>query len=116
MRWVPTAAAEPHRCAVIPFVGANDPQGFLDTGNVMRGFDQHVYVSVKAVVHMAQAIGLPGADAHSQALLRAEAAEEALAVAQERIADLQAQVDAVGVLKKADWKNPGGRPPKKVAA
>lgn len=59
MRWVETCAIKPNRCAAIPFVGGNDPEGYIDTGSEMDGFDNHCYVSVKAVNEMATLIGRP---------------------------------------------------------
>ena len=58
MRWVQQAVINPHRCAVIPFIGnSNSQKGFIDAGHDLPGWDPHVYVSVEAVEEMARLIG-----------------------------------------------------------
>jgi hypothetical protein len=48
MRWVAQAASRPHRCAAIPFIGnSNAKEGFIDTGQILHGWDPYVYLSVE---------------------------------------------------------------------
>ena len=64
MRWVATPASRPHHCAAVPFI-ARDEEGFIDTGSELPGYDNHVYVSVKAVREMARMVGMVGQGAAS---------------------------------------------------
>lgn len=77
MRWVEVAAGRPHRCAVIPFIGQSDPEGFIQTGATLDGFDNEVYVSVKGVRALVQACGWPTPEQYRELQARAEALEHA---------------------------------------
>lgn len=104
MRWVPVAAAEPHRCCVVPFVNS-DREGFIDTGNRLAGFEQHVYVSVTAVRELARMIGLPSADDLVEAVRRAERAERERDDLREQLVQADTELNAVAVLKNSrQWK------------
>lgn len=117
LRWVQAAQARPHRCSFIPFIGGHQAKGFFDFGTEIMAFDGHAYCSVVAAEQMAAAMGwAPAGDA---ANLKAKVVELELAVAQARdeTAALQAQLDAVHVLKQAGYQpsRKVGRPPKVAA-
>lgn len=119
MRWVAHAASQPHRCAAIPFIGnSNAKHGFIDTGQILHGWDPYVYVSVEAVEEMARMIGWqPGhvQQGHKQTVADLQRKLEAAAAENEQLGE---QLAAVKVLKNAGFAqaNPPGRPPRKVAA
>lgn len=49
--------AEPRQCAVYPG-RSKDPEGFIDTGNILPGWDGHVYISITAVKEMGRTVGM----------------------------------------------------------
>ena len=85
MRYVQHAAIAPHRCAVIPFIGNSNGRGFIDTGQDLRGWDPHVYVSVEAAEEMAKFIGWSPKTAE-------QAVQVKLAERDKRIAELEAEL------------------------
>lgn len=87
MRIVDHPAIRPHRCAVIPYLGASNASGFIDTG--MDLDREHVYVSFEAVCEMAKMLGWVG---------------PSVAKGQEaRIAELEAEIDDLHAqLQEAD--------------
>jgi hypothetical protein len=118
MRWVPTATINPHRCAVIPFVSASDPEGFIDTGSELSGFgpDKHVYVSVKAVNEMASLIGRPTISQFREVVDSNIALASKLAEVTAERDGLEERFAAIDVLASADFvarKKQGRRPTKK---
>lgn len=117
MRWVPHAAQRPHKCAVIPFKGNhNAGKGFIDTGQILSGWDPHVYVSVDAVEQMARMVGwVPGHVAQSQGK-QAEELRDEIAQLRAELDQALEQLDAVQVLKNAGFQQarPVGRPKKKA--
>jgi hypothetical protein len=118
VRWVEVAAIRPHRCAVIPFISGHDELGYIDTGSEMDGFDNHVYVSVKAVKEMARLIGLPSrAEYHEAATELAAVQAELEKITTERD-DLEARFEAIDILASRGFveRKKTGRPKKEVAA
>lgn len=117
MRLVETAVIRPNRCAVIPFIASNDEEGFIDTGSEMNGYDQHIYVSVKAVKEMARLIGWQSPGDFNRMVTEANKnARRVEELAAERDA-LQQKFDAIDVLTSADFRarNKAGRPRKETA-
>lgn len=118
MRFVERAITRPSRCAVLPYVGANHPRGFIDTGSELAGFDNHVYVSVVAAEEMARMVGfVPG---HRLKEIEAErdAALLELAQAREDLAVAERHLEAVDLLESKGFtarKKPG-RPKREEAA
>lgn len=117
LRHVATAAGTPHRCVVLPHIGANHPAGYFSAGTRCSVCNGHQYVSVLAVQQMAAAMGWQPAGHVSGEAQRAERLQRELELAQERIANLEAQLGAVEVLKLngAVAARKPGRPKKAVA-
>lgn len=112
MRFVEVAGFYPARCAVLPYVGAHHPNGYIDTGVEIDGI--HIYVSIAAVAEMARlARVIP--PAVPDLTDRVTELEAELAQVSARRDELERQVAAVQVLKSAGYhaaRKPG-RPPKK---
>lgn len=60
MRIVPRPVFKPMHCAAIPHVGQTD-EGvrWIDTGAELQGFDNHVYLSSKAIDEAAKLLSMP---------------------------------------------------------
>jgi hypothetical protein len=99
MRWVATPASRPHHCAAVPFI-ARDEEGFIDTGSELPGYDNHVYVSVKAVREMARMVGMVGQGEYRAALERVVTLEAQLKDAAEENDALRNQFEAIDTLRK----------------
>lgn len=99
MRWVATPAMRPHHCAAVPFI-ARDAEGFIDTGSEMPGYDNHVYVSVKAVREMARMVGMVSGGEYQSALERVATLESQLKDAAEENDALRNQFEAIDTLRK----------------
>lgn len=114
MRFVPTAAVYPHRCAALPQIGANHPDGYIDTGSEMLpgGLDQRVQISVVAVREMARLIGwVPSEEleALQETVDRLAARVDEL---EGELSDAETVIDAVHVLKAKGYsaqRKPGPR-------
>ena len=117
MRFVETAVIRPNRCAVIPFIASNDDEGFIDTGSEMDGFEQHVYVSVKAVKEMARMIGWVGPGDYNRIVSEANKLARTIEDLTVERDELQKRFDAIDVLASADFRarNKAGRPRKETA-
>lgn len=110
MRWVETCAVRPNRCAAIPFVGGNDELGYIDTGSELDGFDNHVYVSVRAVHEMAALIGLPTVAQFREVVDSNIHFSERLDEVTKERDDLQSRFEAIDMLASAGFverKKPG---------
>lgn len=119
MRWVDRALTKPSRCAVIPSIGIDHPEGYIDTGSELPGkgdqFDCHVYVSVVALREMCKTMGWPLPEQAAEVEQQLSAVEAQLeAVVAERDA-LAAKFQAIDVLASEGFRarNKPGRPPKK---
>jgi len=109
MRWVETPAVRPNHCAAIPFV-TNDPEGFIDTGSELDGYDNHVYVSVTAIREMARMIGYQHPADVAQLERELRETREELQVAQVKLAEQERHLVAIDVLASAGFtarKKPG---------
>lgn len=116
LRWVPTAAIRPHKCAAIPFIGqSGNGKGFFDTGTDY--FNDRVYISVVAAEQMAQALGW-----HSPAAGREWGKRETALKAQvdrltSDLAAADAELDAVEVIQtRRQAKRPARKPDREEAA
>ncbi len=116
MRWVETATIAPHRCAVIPYIGSNSDQGFIDSGSEMDGFDQHVYISVVAVKEMARLIGLPSKEEYNRIVAEANSLARQYDELSDELDAAKQELDAIDTLESSDYrefkrKKRTGRPP-----
>jgi hypothetical protein len=113
VHFVEVAAFRPQRCAVVPFIGAHHPNGFIDTGNELDG--NRIYISLVGLAEMARVARIipPAVPDLSEDLARAHALVEQL---EAELEDSRAQLAAIGTLKLAGatTARPVGRP-KKVA-
>lgn len=110
MRWVEAATGAPHRCAAIPFVGMNHELGYIQTGAVMDGFDNEVYISVVAVKEMATIIGYPTVEEHRNLVVEANRIARQLEATTAELAAARAELDAIDMLASAGFvarKKPG---------
>lgn len=105
--------APPHRCAVLPH-RHKDPDGFIDTGVTLEGWNDRVYVSAEAVRTMGRMFGFPSVE-EAAGLAERNAALEA------RVAELEAELVGLRKFKESlagvvphGFKvvKRGGRPPK----
>lgn len=113
MHLVEVAAFRPQRCAVIPYIGAHHPHGFIDTGNELDG--NRIYISLVGLAEMARiARIIPPAVPDLTAEL--DQANARVAELEAELEDSRAQLAAIGTLKLAGatTSRPVGRP-KKVA-
>lgn len=101
MRWVQAAAMEPHRCAVVPFIGHTHERGFIDTGSTLE--HSRVYVSVVGAEQMAAMLDWQPPQVVAQ--LQELAAVQARRIEQLEAAngELQARFDAIDVLGSAGF-------------
>lgn len=116
MRWVPTAAVRPARCAAIPFIGGNDELGYIDTGSELDGFDNHVYISVRAVHEMANMIGRPTREQFQEVVESNIHFSQRLDEVTRERDELLARFDAIDVIESADFrarKKTGRKPVKR---
>ena len=120
MRFVEKAVINPMRCAVLPQIGANHDQGYIDSGSEMiaSGRDQHVYVSVVAVREMARLLGFPSPEEFAEVESDRDAIAAELADAQEDLAKADTYLDAIDVIESRGFatRRKTGRPPKRAAA
>lgn len=106
MRWVQQAAIRPHRCAVVPFLGnSSTRRGFIDTGQDLPGWDNHVYISVEAVEEMARMVGWTPPGVAAEAQRQTEKANVRVEEHEARIAELEEQLAAVETLRNAGFKS-----------
>jgi len=106
MMFVEKAVISPARCAVIPHIDGDHPEGFIDSGSEMLGggdgrFDQRVYVSIVACRELATMIGW-----EDPAELRAQVAdlEERLATAEQAVTVAHNFLDAIDVLESGEFR------------
>ena len=114
MHFVEVAAFRPQRCAVVPYIGAHHPGGFIDTGNELDG--NRIYISLVGLAEMARVARIipPAVPDLSGDVARARARVEEL---EAEVGTLQSQLAAVEVLKQGPFTQtrPVGRPKKAVA-
>lgn len=110
MRFVERAPVRPHHCAVIPHLGANHKDGYIDSGNEMSCIDPHIYVSVVAVREMARLIGDPSREEFEAATARVAQLEEELAAAKDALDSAERFIEAIDAIESRDFrarKKPG---------
>lgn len=100
IRYVRTCAIRPHRCALLPQLGASHPDGYFDFHTELPGGD-HVYVSVVAARHMAAAMGLVQPQEAAAAKRRLEVATGEVIAAHERIEELERILGAIKLVQEA---------------
>lgn len=117
MRFVERAVTRPSRCAVLPYIGQGHEKGYIDTGSELPGFDNHVYVSVVAVEEMARLIGWTSPQQREELDAQVEDLERDLKVAQDQLAEMDAELSAIDVLKNRGYTpaKSAGRPRTKAA-
>lgn len=118
MRVVEKPTGKPGFCAVISGK-AEDPQGFVHTGQIIPGWDPEVVVSATAVREMARLFGFESPESYAQLEAeRDEAVARAEALEAERD-ELQRRFDAIDILASAGFRarqKPGRRPASKENA
>ena len=117
MRFVRSAVRRPHRCAAIPFVGMNDPEGFIDTDTEYDG--ERVYVSVKAVKEMVRIIGWPSKQDFTTLAGDYRKSASRCADLESKVEDLESQLKAIHTLKMAGattQAKPGRKPKEEAVA
>ena len=116
MRFVERADIRPHRCAVVPTIAGDHPDGYFDTGSEMPGFDNHIYVSVVAVREMARKLNWVSPETYQEALDQIDALERELAQANAELRETQHFMDAIDVIESRDFRarRKPGRPKKQT--
>lgn len=112
MRLVQNAVRLPHRCAVIPFIGQNHPDGFIDTGTEMDGL--RVYVSIVAVRDMAKLIRYVPSSAVVAEQDKVARLEAELEQVRAELRSAERELEAVDVLESKGFtaRKKTGRPKK----
>lgn len=92
----------PNHCALTPHI-TRDPDGFIDTGTRLTGFQPRVYISMSGFRDLALSLGYPTPQERHEL-------QEQIAGLQERVEELEAAVaekdaalNAVAVLKQAGY-------------
>lgn len=113
MRLVSEAKTRPMGCAVLPHLGPQHPEGFIDTGSEMPGFDNHVYVSVVAVRQMCALLGFPTPVEHEAVVGELERTRLELEQARSELAEADRfQESIVGMSQHGfEVRRRKGRPP-----
>lgn len=103
-------------CAVLPQLGHAHARGYVDCGTELRGWDNHIYISVVAIEKLAQTVGLPTPSEVAGLGLELQEARERIAALEAENAGMSEQLDAVAVLKRYGTKaeRKPGRPTKKT--
>lgn len=114
---VSQAKFRPQHCVIYPQHGAEHPEGYFDTGNIIEGVDPHAYVSVVAVRHMAEELGWASP-------AKVEDLEDLLNRRDNKIVELEAelkaadkQLEAINTLRSERWRpvsKPGPKAKRKV--
>jgi len=114
MRWVSAPVVRPHQCVCIPSISGRHQRGFFDWNTNFPVVDGRVYVSVVAAEQMAKFMGWTPKNQDAGLKRELEAEKQENARLGEVVADLEAQLAAVAVLKNGSFKQQGapGRPPK----
>jgi hypothetical protein len=114
LRIVEKAEKQPARCAAIPFLGNQYTGGFVDTGQDMPGFDQHVYLSRDAVEQANRLFG--GLSRDEAVALHAKVAslEREIERLEEDNKGLNDELGAIDFLGSREWqaRKKAGRPRK----
>lgn len=119
MQIVSEALARPHHCAVLPFVGGFQEDGYFDAGLELGGVDPHVYVSVKAVREMARLLGYKTAGEHQEVLDALAEADRRVEVLEAELAEADKTAAAIDRLQRVGYraqKKPGRKPKSEVEA
>jgi hypothetical protein len=115
MRLIGELTQMPYECAVIPGRGnSSEQEGFIDTGNELRGWDPHVYVSVGAVKELARFIGLPSEREHERLTKERDELRGQVTHLEAQVQELEEFRDSIDVIASQDYvtrKKPG-RPKK----
>jgi hypothetical protein len=121
MRFIEQLPPGARPCAVIPG-RQKDPNGFIDTGNELVGFDPHIYCSYEGVKQMALRMGFVEGDIHKQIVddleMRIALTGRELEETRDELARTDGLIDAIDTLESANFrarKKPG-RPKAKEAA
>jgi hypothetical protein len=103
VRLVDRPVLRPSHCAVFPF-RAEDPDGFVDTGSELPGFDNRVYVSAAAVREMAKLLGFPSPEEHSRVLGELERLRGEVERLEGEVREYDRRFEAIDVLESADFR------------
>lgn len=108
MQWVPKALTKPMRCAVLPQIGPNHPDGYIDTGSELPGrgdrWDDHVYVSVVALREMLKVVDWPLPEEHEALERRVAELEDKLAMVEAERDRYEAVIDGIDAIESADFR------------
>lgn len=113
----PTVVREPvmrpNHCALNQFI-FQDPDGFIDTGVKLAGFEPRVYVAMSSAKDLARSIGFVSPEERDDLRAMLDGARVERDQAEARIAELEGQLEAVATLKRAGYTTP--KPRQKAAA
>lgn len=120
MKLVDAARMRPNKCAMLPQIPPDHPEGFIDPGVQLTGIDPYVYVSVVAVRECVKTLGWPEPETHAELVAAHDALGAELEKANAENADLNRQLDAIDVLEDAGitvtrHKQPNGKQEEVVA-
>lgn len=97
--WVHRPTMHPGVCTVMPELGGSHPAGYFDTGRTNPATTERVYLSVAAVVTMAEMLGFTRGQAPDSK--RTRKLQERIAELEADIAERDVQLAAVHTLKRA---------------
>lgn len=118
MRLQPKAPGKPGTCAVIPG-RATDPEGFVQTGHIVPGWDPEMCFSVAGVKQLANVIGLPSRDAHREVVEERDALKARVEQLEAENQELATAFDAIDALESKGLRarrKPGRKPQEKAVA
>lgn len=104
----------PNHCALNQFI-FQDPEGFIDTGVKLAGFEPRVYVAMSSARDLARTIGFISPEEQETARDTITELEGLNAEQAERIVELEREAEAVATLKRAGYTT-ARKPGPKVAA
>lgn len=116
MRIVAEPTQKPNVCCVIPGrgAGAERARGFIDTGNVLPGWDPHIYISVEGGEEVARFLGWSSPQDISEVKARLREAEGKVEDLEREVAELDTALQSIDNIESVGFtaRKRTGRPPK----
>lgn len=99
---VSEAVMRPNHCALNPHV-TRDPDGFIDTGTKLPGFEPRVYIAMQSARALVRDLGWPTPEAHTDLQDRIAALEAERDQLKAAVAERDEQLAAVSVLRHGGY-------------
>lgn len=92
----------PNHCALAPQT-SRDPDGFIDTGVKLPGFQPRVYIAMSSFRELARRLGYISPEGQREALDQLGAYHDRVEQLEAELAEAHAALDAVAVLRKRGY-------------